>query len=81
MGPAGTWAAGALSSGSLPLNMTQGREDPRRHPVVMPVLTGAAAFRLFYGAAQLARHITPLNRAVGSILRYADDGSTPLGEP
>lgn len=44
----------------------------------MPVLTGAAAFRLFYGAAQLARHIPPLNRAVGSILRYADDGSTPL---
>ena len=43
MGLAGTWAAGALSSGPLPLNMTQRREDARRHPVVMPVLTGAAA--------------------------------------
>jgi membrane protease YdiL (CAAX protease family) len=78
MGLAGTWAAGALSSGPLPLNMTQGREDARRHPVVMPVLTGAAAFGLFYGAAGLARHIPPLNRAIGSVLRYADDGSTPL---
>ncbi len=79
MGLAGTWAAGALSSGPLPLNMTQGREDGRRHPVVvMPVLTGAAAFGLFYGAAQLARHIPPLNRAIGSVLRYADDGSAPL---
>ena len=78
MGLAGTWAAGALSSGPLPLNLTQGREDARRHPVVMPVLTGAAAFGLFYGTAQLARHIPPLNRAIGSVLRYADNGSTPL---
>jgi uncharacterized protein len=78
MGLAGTWAAGALSSGSLPLNMTPGREDARCHPVVMPVLTGAGAFGLFYGAARLARHVPPLNRAIGSVLHYADDGSTPL---
>ena len=78
MGLAGTWAAGVLSSGPLPLTLTQGREDARRHPVVMPVLTGAAAFGLFYGTARLARHIPPLNRAIGSVLRYADDGSTPL---
>ena len=44
----------------------------------MPVLTGAAAFGLFDGTAQLARHIPPLNRAIGSVLRYADNGSTPL---
>src|SRR5690349_21751536 len=69
MGLAGTWPAGALSAGPLPLNMTQGREDARRHPVVMPVLTGAAAFGLFYGAAQLARHIPPLNHAIGGVLR------------
>jgi uncharacterized protein len=78
MGLAGTWAAGALSSGPLPLHMTQGREDARRHPVVMPVITGAGAFGVFYGAARVARHIPPLNRAIGSVLRYADDGSTPL---
>ena len=78
MGLAGTWAAGALSSGPLPLNITQDRDGTRRRPVVTPVLTGAGAFGLFYGAAQLARHIPPLNRAIGSVLHYADDGSTPL---
>jgi membrane protease YdiL (CAAX protease family) len=44
----------------------------------MPVLTGAGAFGLFYGAAQLARHIPPLKRAIGNILHYTDGGSTPL---
>jgi uncharacterized protein len=78
MGLAGTWAAGALSSGPLPLNRTQGQDGAQRWPVVMPVLAGAAAFGLFYGAAQLARHIPPLNHAIRSVLRYADDGSTPL---
>ena len=78
MGLAGTWAAGALSSGPLPLNITNDRDGTRRRPVVTPVLTGAGAFGLFYGAAQLARHIPPLNRAIGSVLRYADGGSTPL---
>jgi membrane protease YdiL (CAAX protease family) len=42
------------------------------------VLTGAAAFGLFYGAARLARHIPPLNRAIGTVLGYADCGSMPL---
>jgi uncharacterized protein len=78
MGLAGTWAAGALSSGPLPLDTPPGQDSNRRHPVVMPVLTGAGAFGLFYAAARLARHIPPLNRAIGSVLHYADDGSTPL---
>ena len=78
MGLAGTWAAGALGSGPLPLNITKDRDGTWRRPVIMPVLTGAGAFGLFYGAAQLARHIPPLNRAIGSVLHYADDGSTPL---
>jgi uncharacterized protein len=76
MGLAGTWAAGALGAGPLPLGRTQGPGNA--HPVVMPVVTGAGAFGLFYGAARLARHIPPLNRAIGSVLCYADDGSTPL---
>ena len=76
MGLAGTWTAGALSCGPLPL----GRQGDRRgaRSVVMPVLTGAAAFGLFYGAARLARHIPPLNRAIGNVLGYADGGSMPL---
>jgi membrane protease YdiL (CAAX protease family) len=78
MGLAGTWAAGALSSGPFPLATAQGRDGAQRHPVVMPVLTGAGAFGLFYGAARLARHIPPLNRAIGSVLHHADNGSTPL---
>jgi hypothetical protein len=78
MGLAGTWAAGALSSGPLPLSMPQDRDGTRCRPVVMPLLAGAGAFGLFYGAARLARHIPPLNRAIGSVLRYADNGSTPL---
>jgi membrane protease YdiL (CAAX protease family) len=76
MGLAGTWAAGALSAGPLPLGRTQGPGNA--HPVAMPVLTGAGAFGLFYGAARLARRIPPLNRAIGSVLDYADDGATAL---
>jgi membrane protease YdiL (CAAX protease family) len=78
MGLAGTWAAGALSSGPFPLGTPQGQDGAQRRPVAMPVLTGAGAFGLFYGAARLARHIPPLNRAIGSVLHYADNGSTPL---
>jgi membrane protease YdiL (CAAX protease family) len=78
MGLAGTWAAGALSSGPIPLATPRGGGSDRRPPVVMPVLTGAGAFGLFYGAARLARHIPPLNRAIGGVLHYADVGSTPL---
>ena len=78
MGLAGTWAAGALSAGPLPLDTAPGQGSGRRHPVIMPVLTGAGAFGLFYGAALLARQIPPLNRAIRSVLHYADVGSTPL---
>jgi membrane protease YdiL (CAAX protease family) len=90
MGVAGTWAAGALGSGSLRLDRIQGRAKSlrldriqgrakaQRHPVVIPVLTGAGAFGLFYCAARLARYIPPLDRAIGSVLRYMDEGSTRL---
>jgi membrane protease YdiL (CAAX protease family) len=46
--------------------------------VVVPVLTGAGAFGVFFGAARVARHIPTLNRAIGSVLHYADEGSTSL---
>ncbi len=75
---AGTWAAGALSSGPIPLDMTEGWDAARCRAVVMSVLTGAGAFGIFYGAARLVRHIPPLNRAVGGVLHYVDDGSTCL---
>jgi CAAX protease family protein len=75
-GLAGTWAAGALSTGPLPLARPgRGRGAP---PLVTPVLIGAAAFGVFYGAARLARHIPPLSRAISTVLGYADGGSAPL---
>jgi uncharacterized protein len=74
LGLAGTWAVGALGSGPVPL----GASGARGHRVVVPVLTGAGAFGVFFGAARVARHIPTLNRAIGSVLHYADDGSTPL---
>jgi CAAX protease family protein len=73
---AGTWAAGALSSGPLPLARPGSRTGARS--VVMPVLTGAGAFGLFYGAARLARHIPLLSEAIGNVMGYADGGARSL---
>ena len=78
MGLAGTWTGGALSSGPLPLNMTRDRDGTLCRAIVMPVLTGAGAFGACYGAARLAQHVPPLNRAIASVLRYADDGPARL---
>ena len=46
--------------------------------IVVPALTGAATFAVFYGAARVARHHRALSRAIASVLHYADAGSTPL---
>ena len=81
MGLAGPGPLAPSGSGPLLLTMPQDRDGTRCRPVVMPLLTGAGAFGLFYGAARLARHIPPLNRAIGSVLHYADDGSTPRSWP
>ena len=78
MGLAGTWAAGALGSGPLPLGRGPGQPGERCRALVVPVLTGARAFGLFYGAARIARHIPVLDRAIGSVLRYEHDGSTSV---
>ena len=76
MGLAGTWAVGALSGGPVPLGRPGDRHSG--HQAVVAVLTGAGAFGLFYGAARLARHVPSLSKAIGSVLGYADGGSTPL---
>jgi len=77
-GLAATWTGGALAAGPVPWNGAPGRGNSPCHVVVMPVLTGAGAFGLFYGAARLTRPIPVLDRAVTSVLRYAEDGSAPL---
>src|SRR5271155_2903799 len=46
--------------------------------IVVPVATGAATFAVFYGAARAARRHRTLRRAIATVLRYADAGSTPL---
>ena len=74
LGVAGTWVAGGLASGPLHL----GRMMSGGRPIVVPVLTGVAAFGAFYGAALVARRIPVLNQALVSVLQYAKEGSGPL---
>jgi membrane protease YdiL (CAAX protease family) len=66
-----TWTVGGLAAGPL----HRGRTARHRRPVVGPVLTGVGAFGVFYGAALVARRIPVLDRAIASVLRYADVGA------
>ena len=78
---AGTWAGGALGAGPVPWRGDAGRDRPAsaaRALIVAPVATGAVTFAAFYGAARAARGCPALRRAIASVLRYADAGSTPL---
>jgi uncharacterized protein len=74
---AGTWAAGGLASGKLHLGHIRWGGDLRR-PVVTPVLLGVGAFGVFYAAALVARRIPVLDRAIATVLTYADEGSDGL---
>jgi uncharacterized protein len=78
LGVAGTWVAGGLASGPLHLGRMFGPGDSLRRPLVTPVVSGAAVFGAFYAAALVARRMPVLERAIGSVLRYADQGSAPL---
>lgn len=75
---AGTWAGGALAAGPLPWGRIRDHDNAPHCHVIMPVLTGAGAFGLFYGAARLAQRIPPLNRAITTVMRYPEDGAAPL---
>jgi uncharacterized protein len=80
-GLAGTWAGGALGAGPVPWRGDGWRNRPggaARALIVVPVVTGAATFAVFYGAARVARRHRGLRRAIASVLRYAETGSTPL---
>ncbi len=78
LGVAGTWVAGGLASGPLHLGRMFGPGDQLRRPLLTPVLSGVGAFGAFYAAALVARRIPVLAQAIGSVLRYADQGSAPL---
>lgn len=73
---AGTWLAGGLASGPLPLYSARPGHSLGRD-IVLPILTGATAFGAFFGAALVARRVPILNEALTSILSYADRGSDP----
>jgi uncharacterized protein len=75
---AGTWLAGGLASEPFHLQVDRREDHSLGRLVALPVLTGAAAFGAFYGAALVARRIPLLNEALTSVLSYADRGSDPL---
>ena len=75
---AATWAVGGLASGPLHLGWLQDRAARVRRPVVTPVLTGVAAFGVFYGAAFVARRIPFLEEAISGVLTYANAGDDRL---
>ena len=78
LGVAATWVAGGFASGPLHLGWMQARDDTLRRPVLTPVLTGAAAFGAFYACAYVARSVPVLERAISSVLSYADEGNPSL---
>ncbi len=79
---AATWVVGGLASGPLHLGWMRHRrresDTTWRRPVLTPVLTGAGAFGVCYGCALVARNVPVLDRAISSVLRYADQGSSRL---
>jgi membrane protease YdiL (CAAX protease family) len=75
---AATWTTGGLAAGPLHAGWTFGPRGTVRRPWLSPVATGTGAFGAFYAAALVARRIPPLDRALVSVLRYADQGSPPL---
>ena len=80
-GLAGTWTCGALGAGPVSWcgdGWRTGHGSAVRALVVVPVITGAATFAVFYAAARVARRHRALRRAVASVLRYSDAGSAPL---
>ena len=75
---AATWVIGGAASGPLHLGRIRGPAGTLRRPVATPVALGVGAFGLFYGAALVARRIPVLNRAISSVLEYADEGNNGL---
>jgi membrane protease YdiL (CAAX protease family) len=75
---AATWLAGGLASGPLHLGWVQTRDETLRRPVLIPVLTGVAAFGAFYACALVAREVPVLHEAISAVLAYAHQGSAPL---
>lgn len=75
---AATWTAGGVVSGPLHLGWIQSRDQHLRRPVVTPGATGVGAFRFFYACALVAKLFPVLDRAIGNVLRFAEEGQGSL---
>ena len=75
---AATWTAGGLVSGPLHLGWIQSRDQHLRRPVATPLATGVGAFGFFYACALVAKQIPVLDRAIGNVLQFAEEGQSPL---
>ncbi|HEY8092334.1 MAG TPA: hypothetical protein VID93_01075, partial [Acidimicrobiales bacterium] len=73
-----TWTVGGVVSGPLHLGWIQSRDQHLRRPVLTPVATGVAAFGFFYACALVARRVPVLDRAIGSVLQFAEEGQGAL---
>ena len=78
LGVAATWTAGAFASGPLHLGRMRSHHRNLKRPVAAPVVAGVGAFGLFYAGALAARRIPLLNDGLRHVLRFAQQGSTPL---
>jgi membrane protease YdiL (CAAX protease family) len=72
---AGVWVGGGAASGPLHRGWIEGRDGDLRRPVLVPVATGVAAFAFFAGAATVASRIPVLDRAIGDVLAFAEQGT------
>jgi hypothetical protein len=80
-GLTGILTAGALGAGPVRWCGDDWRGRPgaaARDLVGIPALVGAGTFAGFYVAARIVRRHATLRRAIASVFRYADKGSTPL---
>ena len=60
------------------LGWIKSRDNNLRRPIVTPVATGVAGLRCVLRRRPRGAEIPVLNRAIGNVLRYADEGNMPL---
>ncbi len=77
-GTAAAWSFGGLGSGPLHRGWIEDHERRVRRPWITPIATGVGAFGVFYAGALVARQIPFAERAISSILQFADEGTMPL---
>lgn len=72
---AAVWVGGGVASGPLHRGWIEGPDRRLRRPVLAPVAAGVGAFGIFVGAAAVASRIPMLDRAIGDVLAFAEQGT------